>query len=200
VYAGKAATDLSWYRPDAGASMRLVEAALRRTGATPGAAVDVGCGTSTLLDELLAAGWGHVTGLDVSVEALSAVRRRLAGRPATEARVDLVVTDVLRWRPDTAYDLWHDRAVLHFLTEADDQHAYVEVATGTVAPGGVLVLGTFGSEGPEQCSGLPVRRYAAHELAELFANGFDLVAEEVETHRTPWGSTQEFTWATLLRR
>lgn len=200
VYAGKAVDDVSWYRPDAAVSMRLVEEALQRTALTPGSAVDVGCGTSTLVDELLERGWSHVTGLDVSGEALEITRARLARRPEDAARADLVVTDLRAWRPERPFDLWHDRAVLHFLTDPADVGRYVDLATDAVRPGGALVLGTFGSHGPEQCSGLAVQQYDAADLSDLFAAGFSLLAHEVELHRTPWGSEQEFTWVTLVRR
>lgn len=193
VYGQKAVDDVSWFRPDAGSSTRRVLAA-----APPSAtrvAVDVGAGTSTLVDELLDEGW-RVTVLDVSGEALAVTRARLGERADA---VRFVVADLLGWQPDERVDVWHDRAVLHFLTDPDDRRRYADVAARAVRPGGAVVLSAFGPEGPEQCSGLPTVRYDAAALAEVFADGFALESSGTEVHRTPWGAAQQFTLVTLRR-
>lgn len=111
-------------------------------------------------------------------------------------RVAYVVRDVLCWEPARTYDAWHDRAVLHFLTAPADQVAYVDLAARALSPGGLLVLATFGPDGPTSCSGLPTARHSADDLAVLFAPAFTLTHAEPRMHRTPAGAEQEFTWIT----
>lgn len=193
VYATKSTDGVSWFQARPATSLRLIEA----SSVTAGSVIDVGAGTSTLVDELLALGWGDVTVLDVSNKALERVRSRLAtqGRAASA-----VVCDLLGWIPERTYDVWHDRAVLHFLTDPQDRTRYVETAAQAVRPGGHLVIGAFAEDGPTRCSGLPTARYNAQELASIFIADFDLVHSEREEHRTPDGTAQSFTWAVLQRR
>ena len=189
VYADRVEEQRSWSQPVPAVSLRLV-------GEHPGAVVDVGAGGSRLVDGLLDAGREHVTLVDVSAEALAQVRARLGH----DERVQLVVADLLAWRPDRAYGVWHDRAVLHFLTDPEERAAYVALAAATVAPGGVAVLGVFGPEGPTTCSGLPTARSSSSDLAALFGQAFELVHDETEVHHTPWDAPQQFTWVVLRRR
>ena len=134
--------------------------------------------------------------LDISEEALAAVRRRTAARSPAPS---FVVADLLSWTPARHWDAWHDRAVFHFLTDPDDRASYVATATRAVAPGGIAVVATFAPDGPEQCSGLPTVRYDAEQLAAAFGVGFDLERTEREVHRTPSGGEQPFTWVVLRR-
>lgn len=196
VYSSKPDVETSWHRPSAAMSVRLLAQAVASAHAEPGSVVDVGAGTSTLVDELLVAGWSSVTLLDVSAVALAQTRARLADR----ADVQFVVCDLLAWRPAGDFDAWHDRAVFHFLVEREQQERYVGTAARAIRPGGVLVVGTFGPDGPEQCSGLPVARHDVASIETLFAPDFELLTGEIEVHRTPWGAEQQFTWATLRRR
>lgn len=196
VYSTKTSDQTSWYQPRAETSLRLLAEATARVDARPGSIVDVGAGTSTLVDGLLAAGWSPVTLLDVSSAALEQTRLRLD----SNEDVGFVVADILHWRPETTFDAWHDRAVFHFLTGAEQQHGYVVTAARAVRTGGILVIGTFGPNGPEQCSGLPVARHDANSLDACFRTHFDLLTSGSEVHYTPWNSAQEFTWATLRRR
>lgn len=191
VYLRKAADDLSWFESVPSTSLRLI------LDATParGAVVDVGAGASHLVDHLLLAGFEHVTLVDMSASALAQVAGRLGHE---ESRVSLVCEDLLDWQPERPVDSWHDRAVFHFLTEAQVER-YVAMAASTVVPGGALVLGTFAADGPTSCSGLPTTGYAPERLAELFAREFELRADAREYHRTPWGKSQPFTWVTLVR-
>lgn len=193
VYGTKQAEETSWHQRSYATSLRLIAAA----DPDRGPLVDVGGGVGTLVDELVAAGWSDVTVLDVSAEAMRIVRERLAGR--TDVRITTIASDVLDWRPTRTFSTWHDRAVLHFLTEDADRAAYARLAAQAVAPGGALVVGCFAPDGPEACSGLPVRRASAEDLAGLFAGAFALEASEREEHVTPWGAVQAFTWATLRR-
>ncbi len=169
--------------------MRLVESRV----ASDASVLDVGAGESRLADRLVADGYADVTVLDVSAAALGAVRARLGGRVA------YVAADVLDWAPEREYDLWHDRAMFHFLTDDGARRAYASVARAALRPGGWLVLGAFAADGPESCSGLSVQRHDAGALAARFAEGFAPRASEREAHVTPAGATQWFTWLTLQR-
>jgi SAM-dependent methyltransferase len=163
-----------------------------------GSVIDVGAGASRLPDALLTDGRDDITVLDISHEALAVTRARLGD---TEDRVAYVVSDVLAWEPSRTYDAWHDRAVLHFLTEPDDQAAYVDLAARALLAGGLLVLATFGPEGPTSCScsSLPTARHSADDVATLFAPAFALTGAETRLHRTPSGADQQFTWVTMRR-
>ncbi len=185
--------DRSWTQPEPTDSLRFLELA----GVAPGDAVlDVGGGASHLVDALVARGFGDVTVLDISEVALAEARARLGSTPG----VRWVAADVTAWAPERTFRLWHDRAVFHFLVDDEDRAAYQRCATAAVEPGGHLVVATFAPHGPEQCSGLPVRRWAADELADAFAHAFDPVTAQTLDHHTPWGSTQPFTWVLLRRR
>jgi hypothetical protein len=194
VYASRSTTDVGWYEPDPATSLRLIEStALGPTSAV----IDIGSGASFLVDRLLDRGFTDLTLLDVAQPALAEVRDRLGERAARSVR--LVRHDVLTWAPDRPYDIWHDRAVLHFLTEPADRSRYVEIAECAVPAEGALIVGTFAEDGATQCSGLPVVRYSAPDLAALFCKGFVPVAHERAEHITPVGVAQPFTWI-LLRR
>jgi len=191
VYALKAADEVSWYQSGAGLSIELID-----KHATPGPLIDVGAGASVLVDHLLAAGRTDVTLLDVSAEGLEETRRRLGDAASA---VTFVVADLLTWRPLRQFAIWHDRAVFHFLTDPIDRDAYVRTVAAALAPQGVMVLGTFAADGPDQCSGLPTARYDAASLAALFSGSFSVETSTRELHRTPWGGEQPFTWLVLRR-
>lgn len=188
VYADRDPQSVSWYQPRPELSLALIESA-RLAPADP--ILDVGAGASSLVDELLAAGYTDVSVLDVSARALELDRRRLG--PAAD-RVAWIQADVLAFVPDRTYRLWHDRALLHFLTAPADRRRYVELLASSLAPGGEAVLSTFGPEGPEWCSGLPVHRYSADSLAELLGDRFTLLDRIAATHSTPSGVTQQFVY------
>jgi Methyltransferase domain len=192
VYASKREDAVSWYQQMPTTSLRL----LGRWGPPPASVIDVGSGQSRLVDSLLDGGWHDITLVDVSSEALGAVRGRLG---AQASDVAMVSTDICTWTPRRRFDAWHDRAVFHFLVRPEDRDRYVATATKAIAPSGVLVVGAFASDGPPQCSGLPVTRYEAPDIAAVFGHGFALVHHERESHVTPSGSTQTFVW-TVLRR
>jgi 2-polyprenyl-3-methyl-5-hydroxy-6-metoxy-1,4-benzoquinol methylase len=192
VYATKGRDDVSWYQAVPVTSIRLVTAAMPATAARR-SVIDIGAGSSTLADELLTRRC-EVTVLDVAPSAVASVKARLGDRAT------YLITDLLEWRPETAYDVWHDRAVFHFLTDPSAQTAYVNLAARAVRAGGAVVLGTFAPDGPAACSGLATSRYDADSLAALFADYFELVSSERDEHTTPWGAVQPFTWVTLSRR
>ncbi|MFN8037709.1 MAG: class I SAM-dependent methyltransferase [Acidimicrobiales bacterium] len=192
VWTARAIDEVSWFRAEPTTSLRMIDEAGVRAGA---AVVDVGGGASTLPVELLDRGL-DVTVLDISSAALDVARRALGDAAGA---VQWVVDDVTTWTPTQQHDLWHDRAVFHFLVDPADQDRYVEVASAAVRPGGAVVLGTFAPDGPSACSGLPVARHDAADLARRFAPTFVLEAQEREVHRTPAGVEQAFTWVVLRR-
>lgn len=192
VYGSKDADQVSWFQADPVMSMRILTAVVPR----PVSVIDVGAGASVLIDALLDEGFADVTVLDVSELALNLVRERLADR---HQQVSFIVADLLKWTPRRQWDAWHDRAVFHFLTDERDRTTYVDLATRAVAPGGTVVIGSFGLDGPEQCSGLATSRYDAEGLAEQFGEAFALERAEQEVHRTPSGTEQSFTWVVLRR-
>ena len=189
VYATSSPDAVSWYQPHAQLSLDLI----RRVGTVPGTRViDVGGGTSTLVDDLLAAGIRDVTVLDISAAALRVARERLGDKVAG---ANWITGDITRVElPEAAYDIWHDRAVFHFLTDPADRAAYVEQVRRAVRPGGHVIVAAFGPEGPTQCSGLPVVRYEPGELHAQFGGRFELVEHRSEAHRTPGGAVQQFVY------
>lgn len=187
-------TTRSWYQTKAATSCQL----LRAADVTPDAAViDVGGGASTLVDGLLAAGFTDLTVLDISPLALDLARQRLGPDQATQ--VTWVVADILTWTPSRCYDVWHDRAVLHFMTAEVDRAAYRRTLLAATAPGSIAIFGVFGPQGPEACSGLATRRYDADEIADLLGSEFHVEATELRSHHTPDGADQQFLWARALR-
>ncbi|HEX7478054.1 MAG TPA: class I SAM-dependent methyltransferase [Polyangiales bacterium] len=186
VYRTKSTTEVSWYAPHLEDSLRMLTAA--RAG--NGRVIDVGGGASTLVDDLLALGCPSITVLDISEAALAAARTRLGER---SRRVNWVAGDITTVTlPPHAFDVWHDRAVFHFLTEASDRAAYRARLQHSLAPGGHVVMATFALDGPQKCSGLPVVRYDAATLQRELGPGFALVEAIEHTHLTPGGNAQRF--------
>lgn len=193
VYATKSETGVSWYQETPSPSLELLEAA----GVTPGSGiVDVGGGASVLVDRLLALGHRDLSVVDISDAALAAARARI-GLEAD--RVEWIAADVTEWRPSRLYDVWHDRAAFHFLTDGKGRQAYVECLRSALRAGGHAIIGTFAPDGPERCSGLPVRRYDAEGLSAALGPGFRLVDSRRHDHVTPWGTIQHFHFGTLRR-
>ncbi len=192
VYQAKAPTEVSWFQESAATSLALI----RATSVPKDAAiVDVGAGASRLVDGLLAEKFSDITLLDLSEEALSRTRERVG----TTAGVRFVVHDVTTWEPPRRYDLWHDRAVFHFLTDAEARAHYFNVLKSAVAVGGHAIVATFALDGPERCSNLPVQRYSVDSLSKEFDSAFALVESKSEVHVTPWGSSQSFMFCRFLR-
>ena len=194
VYETKPTTGVSWFQEHAAQSLRLIA----DTGLPLSASIiDVGGGASTLVDDLLAQGYTSLSVLDISAAALAAARARLG---ASAGRVQWIEGDITTVElPAHAYDLWHDRAVFHFLTEPEQRRTYVENVLRAVKPGGHVIVSTFAEDGPLQCSGLPVMRYSADGLHAEFGAPFELVRHEKEEHRTPSGNTQKFVYCYCRR-
>ncbi|MGC2461884.1 MAG: class I SAM-dependent methyltransferase [Steroidobacteraceae bacterium] len=187
IYTEKAPNAVSWYRPHLETSLHLIE----QTGAGASASIiDVGGGESTLVDDLLARGYENITVLDISQTAIDANRKRLG--TASEC-VHWLVADITRDElGPSAYDVWHDRAVFHFLTSPSDRVAYVRQVARAVKHGGSVIVSTFGPEGPTKCSGLEVVRSDAESLHQQFGVRFRLLDSREEMHHTPFGVVQQF--------
>lgn len=189
IYTTKPPDSVSWFQEHAGQSLRLIHNT--RLG-KDAAIVDVGGGASRLVDGLAAEGYTDLTVLDLSSAALAVARQRL-GRHADEVR--WMEGDVTRAEfPAHRFDIWHDRAVFHFLTDPADRHAYVERVMRAVRPGGHVIVATFAEDGPDKCSGLPVMRYQPETLHAEFGDAFLLVEHEKEAHHTPSGTVQQFVY------
>ena len=186
-------TEVSWYQPEPTMSLELID---ELSLAPDDPIIDIGGGASLLVDSLVERGYRDLTVLDVSEQALSAARRRLGDRAAD---LTWVLADLRDWRPSRRYRLWHDRAVFHFLTEPAGQAHYRALAAEAVASGGHLIVGAFAADGPTHCSGLPVARYTPDQLAGAFMPAFLPVSSRRETHHTPGGAAQPFTWILLHR-
>lgn len=188
VYTTKAPHEVSWFRPHLETSLALIE---RGSPDRSACIVDVGGGESTLADDLLAKGYRNVTVLDISATALALTRKRLG--PDRERQVHWLLADIMQAGVlPHLYDVWHDRAVFHFLTERKQRVAYIQNVIAAVKPGGHVIVSTFGPEGPASCSGLSVVRYDAGSLHGEFGSHFRLIESSKELHRTPFGTTQQF--------
>jgi SAM-dependent methyltransferase len=187
IYVTKAPKQTSWFRPHLETSLTLIERAVSDKSAR---IIDVGGGESTLVDDLLARGFRNLSLLDISRTAIEVTKARLG---PMASGVELIVADVTTADlTANAYDVWHDRAVFHFLTTADDRAAYVKGVKRAVKQGGHVIISTFGPEGPTKCSGLNTQRYDADSLHREFGRRFRLIDSLKELHRTPFGATQQF--------
>ncbi|CAB3783853.1 hypothetical protein LMG28614_01742 [Paraburkholderia ultramafica] len=187
VYRSKAPDAVSWYRPHLDTSLRMISEVTLDLSAN---IIDVGGGESTLVDDLVERGYRNLTVLDMSALALDTTKRRLG---VTASHIVWIESDITTAQlPAHRYDVWHDRAVFHFLTESSQRDAYVHLLSKALRPHGHVVIGTFGPAGPARCSGLSVMRYNADSLSAEMGAGFELSTATLEDHRTPAGATQQF--------
>lgn len=192
VYRDKAEDTVSWFQVHPDTSLALIRG---HTGAKD-AVIDVGGGASRLVDHLLEDGYTDLTVLDISETALERAGARLG---TAALKVQWLVADVTRWRAERRYRFWHDRAVFHFLTEPQERAAYIAALEAALAPGAQALIASFALDGPERCSGLPVRRYSPASLAEEIGKGFRLRESREETHLTPAARLQRFQYSLLER-
>lgn len=187
IYAVKAPTEVSWYREHLDNSLEMI--LQTKTGKT-GAIIDIGGGSSTLVDDLFKKGFSNLSVLDISANAIETSRKRLGKRAE---KVEWIVADITNVSlPENYYDVWHDRAVFHFLTDAGDRKKYVELVMRSLKIGGHIIVASFGLNGPTKCSGLDVVRYSPETMRDEFGESFRLVKSMNETHCTPFETTQEF--------
>lgn len=192
AYKGAQPERLSWFEPEPASSLAMIEG-LRLPRDAP--IVDVGGGASRLAEELLRRGYSDITVADISAEALRRARQGFG----EEERVERVLADVREHDFGRRFALWHDRAVFHFMVSAGDRRAYLGTLERSLASGGHLVIATFGPEGPERCSGLPVARYSPESLAAAIGERAELESWHLEDHRTPAGARQQFLYAHFLK-
>jgi trans-aconitate methyltransferase len=194
VYMTKAVDSVSWYQP-------VPETSLSALAGLPvdnsASLIDIGGGASALADSLLEQGWRDLTVLDISDAALAVSRARL-GELAKS--VDWVTVDITTWQPSRTYDVWHDRAVFHFLTDPTAREAYKQALSQSLKAGGHLVMATFAPNGPERCSGLVVQRYDAEGLQSELGEDFQLIESWSDIHVTPGGVAQNFCWAIFSKQ
>ena len=194
IYATKAPMQVSWYQVHANCSLHFIQ----RAGIQPtDPIIDVGGGTSTLVDDLLTAGFQMVTVLDISATALQLARQRLG---TYADKVTWIETDITQTAlPKNRYAVWHDRAVFHFLTQPADRLRYIDTLRHSIRHGGYVIIATFAPDGPHQCSGLDVLRYSPDSLHREFGHDFELIESVDETHHTPWGNEQKFMYCYCRR-
>lgn len=195
IYSTKAIHDVSWFQKHARCSLDLIG----RTQIPPdGRIIDVGSGASILISELIAGGYKNLTVLDISSAAIAAAQKQLGSAASGVQWIHCDVTEVKL--SDHSYDLWHDRAAFHFLTEEDDRAAYIKSVSDAVKPGGHLILATFAEDGPLKCSGLQIVRYSPQDLRTQFDSAFSLVEHQYEEHATPFATVQRFVYCHFQRR
>lgn len=194
IFQTRTSLEVSWYQPHLRASLELIG----QIGLPPTASIiDVGAGDSTLVDDLLAYGFSQISLLDISSAALDRVRTRLA---SVAEKITWIEADITQVRlPTNTYDLWHDRALFHFLTSDSDRCHYVEQVHNALKPGGVLILATFAHDGPVRCSGLDTLRYSPEALCQELGTDFELIRSLSEMHRTPSGNEQKFSYCLLMK-
>lgn len=189
VYQTKSRDEVSWFREHLDTSLRMIA---NTDVGKDAAIIDVGGGNSTLVDDLLAQGYVDVSVLDISAKAIADSKERL-GAKAKE--VDWFVADITDVElPEDHFDVWHDRAVFHFLTDAEDRRKYIELVMRSLKRGGHVIVASFSLEGPQKCSGLEVMRYSPETMHDEFGDSFRLVESVSETHNTPFGTTQDFVY------
>jgi SAM-dependent methyltransferase len=194
VYSTKGATGISWYQGEPRLSLELIWAVAPAAG---GRIIDIGGGASLLVDRLLDLPFERIAVLDIAETALEAVRSRLGKRAET---VEWIAADITEIQDVGAFDVWHDRAVFHFLTDATNREKYVDLARRTVSEGGHLIIASFADDGPMLCSDLDVCRYNATSMAAELGEDFSLIKEAGETHTTPWNTRQAFFYGVFRRQ
>lgn len=193
VYQTKSSKEVSWYTPHLENSLKLI----RLSGVSDEAQIiDVGGGASTLADDLIGSGFEHLTVLDISGEALETAKKRFGEKAS---KVNWIEADITQADlPNSYYDLWHDRATFHFLVDPRDRKKYLNLLRSSLKPEGRVIIATFGPDGPEKCSGLPIVRYSPESLFRELGEGFTLIESFKEVHKTPFGTTQEFTYGLFI--
>jgi ubiquinone/menaquinone biosynthesis C-methylase UbiE len=192
MYASKGEREVSWFQDDAQPSLALIE----EVGSPSSAVIDIGGGASRLADLLLRRGFLDLTILDLSSAALAAARARIGNEAR---RIHWIAADVTTWEPSRTYDIWHDRATFHFMVAEPDRASYLSRLARALKPGGHAIIATFAQDGPEQCSGLPVRRYDAETLGQTLGAGFQLISSQRHEHVTPWDARQPFQFSVFRR-
>ncbi|HIP81241.1 MAG TPA: class I SAM-dependent methyltransferase [Leucothrix mucor] len=187
IYTTKDSKQVSWFQEHAETSLKLIQ---QHVGDKKASIIDIGAGASTLVDDLLEQGYNNLNVLDISKHALAIAQKRLGDK---QQQINWLSTNILEASlPQHQYDLWHDRAVFHFLTDEEDRQKYVQQVLKALKPNGKVIISTFGPDGPLKCSGLPIVRYSSDSLHNEFGSAFTLLKHGKEDHLTPDGSVQKF--------
>jgi len=194
VYSSKNPDEVSWFQHHAELSLKIIH---DHGVPVDGSIIDVGGGASTLVDDLIEIGYSAITVLDLSFAAMEKAKMRLGAKGSSVSWLEADVLDVDL--PINGYDVWHDRAVFHFLTSESERHRYVKQVLSAVKPGGLVIVATFAEDGPDKCSGLPVMRYSTSALHSEFGEPFELLGSEPEVHFTPAGNEQKFVYCFCRR-
>ena len=193
IYSDKNSTEVSWYQQHPEISLELIKS----TGVEKSARIiDIGGGASTLVDYLLSTGYENISVLDISRSAIEQAKQRLGEH---ESRIQWLEKDITAFVAQQKFDLWHDRAVFHFLTDAEDRLSYVKTISSSLCSGSHAIIATFNIDGPKKCSGLEIVRYSTESLSAVFSENFQLVDTRTEEHRTPGGATQSFVYCRFVR-
>lgn len=193
VYQKKDIEEVSWYQPKAETSMDYIGSFGLKKDAK---IIDIGGGDSFLAENLLSEGYTNISVLDISEAALDRARSRMG---AKADKIQWIVADASEFSPSEKYDLWHDRATFHFLTEAGEIAGYLKTLKNSVKKGGYVLMGTFSEKGPEKCSGIKIKQYSLHDLSELLENGFETMECKNVDHITPSGSVQNFSFCSFKK-
>lgn len=194
IYTSKQPTEVSWHKPHLDPSLRIIS----QLNLMPkNAIIDVGAGASTLVDDLLEKGFRDITALDISASALEVSKKRLGKKAGQVHWIEADITGAKL--PENHYDLWHDRAVFHFLTDVQDRRKYVSLCKASLKVGGNLIIATFNLEGPLKCSGLDIVRYSPESLLAELGSGFKLKESFNEAHETPFGTVQNFVYCSFQK-
>ena len=194
IYGQKQLTDVSWYEENPATSLELISALSLPKDAS---IIDVGGGDSLLADYLLALEYTNITVLDISSKAIERAKIRLGDKAQ---QIEWIVSDILDFKPTKVYDLWHDRAAFHFLTDEQDQQTYLNKVNLSLKPGAIMVLSTFTEDGPDRCSGLVIRQHSEKSLDKLFGVYFEMLSCTYTNHLTPFQTFQKFIYGTFRRR
>lgn len=194
IYDTKSLKEVSWYQPTPQTSLDLISKAELKKDA---AIIDIGGGDSFLADHLLELGYTNITVLDISKNAIERAKKRLG---ENASKVQWIVSDVVDFKPSTTYDLWHDRAAFHFLTETMQIEHYLKTASKAIATNGVFLLGTFSDQGPTKCSGIDITQYTQQSMQELLSEYFTSVEQFNIDHPTPFNTIQNFTFGSFKKK
>ena len=193
IYSDKKSTEVSWYQQHPEISLELIKS----TGVEKSARIiDIGGGASTLVDYLLSTGYENISVLDISRSAIEQAKQRLGEH---ENRIQWLEKDITTYVAKQKFDLWHDRAVFHFLTDAEDRLSYVKTISSSLRSGAHAIIATFNIDGPEKCSGLEIVRYSPESLSAVFSENFQLLETRIEEHKTPGGATQSFVYCRFVK-
>lgn len=194
IYKNKEIDEVSWYQPIPETSIEFIENShLPKTAKI----IDVGGGDSFLVDHLLERGYTDITVLDISEAAINRAKKRLGEKAGV---VKWIHADAASFKPEEYYDIWHDRAAFHFLTDDDEISRYIEIAQQYIKPSGTLVVGTFSEQGPTKCSGIEIKQYSEHSMTQRFGKYFQKVKCLIVDHKTPSDTVQNFVFCAFRRR